>query len=122
MLKHIWTLVVIGAVSAGCPTPRDGDDRTPSADTGVVDPGPKDGGIDGGTDPGDAGVTLDGDVPDGGFVSSGQTTVEVTGGGGRAASTDYRARIIIGAPSPIGAGASADFRAVIGTGAAQAGQ
>jgi len=69
---------------------------------------PGDAGIDAGTDAGtDAGIDGGDEGADASPVLS-QTRVNVTGGGGTAASADYKVRVHVGAPQPYGSAESAD--------------
>lgn len=51
-----------------------------------------------------------------------QRTFSFSAGGGDGFSQNYGARIILGAPTPIGVGQSSQFRAHVGVGPAQHGQ
>lgn len=48
-----------------------------------------------------------------------QHSFSFSSGGGEGSSQDYRARIIVGAPTPAGSGHSENFRAVMGAGPVQ---
>ena len=123
VLARFCTILVIGAIVSGCTEPKSGDDIL-APDSEVIDPGPDDSGVavtDAAVPDEDGGlVTPDAGLPD--AAAPGRTAAQSTGGGGRAASADFRARIVVGAPTPMGTAASADYRALIGPGAAQAGQ
>lgn len=116
-------IFILPILMIACSTPKPPDDR---ADSGVdvkedMGPTPDLGEVDTGVMDADVGVDRDaGEMMaeagvDAGPPSSSPSVYGVTGGGGSAGSTAFKARISIGAPSPAGATRSPGFRAVIGT-------
>ena len=63
---------------------------------------------------------------DGGVVGPGDrtvlTTVAQTGGGGTMTSDNFKVRLVIGAPAPVGQGSTTDTTVKLGTGSDQHGQ
>lgn len=123
LYRSIWSggsLALVISV-AGCPQPKPGTDRADTGQGGDLGVSLLDAGLDMGRDLGmDTGIDVgpedigpgDMGMPDPNF-----TTAEITGGGGRAQSTSFRVRVVIGAPSPGGRAQSTHHRAVLGVGA-----
>lgn len=101
LLMVLLNLVLVSTIM-GCP---------PSVKDPVPDGGKDDGSDDGGTIPDDdedddGGVITDGDEVN----TAAPTSVTITSGGGEASSEQYRLRVNIGAPQPMGKAQSDDVR------------
>jgi hypothetical protein len=123
-----WTIVVLGAgLSSGCTVISDfgrfmfGDGVDAGVDSGMADAGILDGGdVDASTDAGpiDAGpdapfdAGLDAPLPDTGPRPP--STVVQTSGGAIISTPEYRLRISVGAPEPIGTAGDGTHRLRVG--------
>lgn len=107
--------------SFACETAKSGSDRLDSGIVSDVEVGVDvvDGGSDAEVGVAEVGAAEVGAAEVGADASSEQTSVQITGGGGRATSANFGVRIVVGVPVPAGRAQSTSFRAVVGTAAAQ---
>lgn len=106
-------VIPFAVLLASCASPLPGEDRTDggaTSDLGAVKDLGEDASDSGIEDPTDMGSN-----PDASLALP--TSFGITAGGGRAGSMDFRARITVGAPVPVGSASSAEYRLSIGTGA-----
>lgn len=107
----------LALIASGCSAINDfGKFIFGGSDAGPPDSGQQDGGVDAGPDAGndrDAGRDA-GEEPDAGPGRSGSTSVVQTSGGAVIRTPEYRLRVSVGAPQPVGSSRTATHRVRVG--------